>query len=311
VALLEDRAQVGPFDVARDGTVVFSSSNPVTPGELYLLRQGRVTRLTGLNSEAIRDWDLVQPEVFHFRSFDGTNVEGFLYAPARKAPVVLSIHGGPHGMLGYAFTGAFQLNASRGYATVAINPRGSSGYGQRFSDGCVNDWGGGDYRDLMAGLDYVLETHPALDRTRLAVRGGSYGGYMTNWVITQTQRFKAAVSLAGLSNLISFYGTSLYQDLMHAEFGGFPWAGGHYDLLWQRSPLRDVERVTTPTLFLHGEQDNDVPITQAEEMYVALRRRGVESMLVRYPREGHGFHEPKHQLDSTLRELEWLDRFLK
>ena len=120
-----------------------------------------------------------------------------------------------------------------------------------------------------------------------------------------------AVSLAGLSNLISFYGTSLYQDLVHAEFGGFPWAGDHHTLLWQRSPLRTVERVTTPTLFLHGEQDNDVPITQAEEMYEALRRRGVESMLIRYPREGHGFREPKHQLDSSLRELEWLDRFLK
>jgi dipeptidyl aminopeptidase/acylaminoacyl peptidase len=179
------------------------------------------------------------------------------------------------------------------------------------SDGCVNDWGGGDYQDLMAGLDHVLGTHPALDRTRLAVRGGSYGGYMTNWVITQTQRFKAAVSVSSLSNLISFYGTSLYQDLVHAEFGGFPWAGDHYAQLWQHSPLRSAAQATTPTLFLHGEQDNDVPITQAEEMYVALRRRGVESTLIRYPREGHGFHEPRHQLDSNLRELDWLDKFVK
>jgi dipeptidyl aminopeptidase/acylaminoacyl peptidase len=134
---------------------------------------------------------------------------------------------------------------------------------------------------------------------------------MTNWVITQTRRFKAAVSVASLANLISFYATSLYQDLIHAEFSGYPWDGDNFARLWKRSPLAHVKNVATPTMFLHGESDNDVHITQAEEMYTALRLQGIEAVLVRYPREGHGFREPKHRLDSVLRTLEWMDRFLK
>ena len=139
--------------------------------------------------------------------------------------------------------------------------------------------------------------------------GGSYGGYMTNWIVTQTDRFKAAVASASLSNLISFYSTSLYQDLIHAEFGGMPW--DNFDLLWERSPLKHIKKAKTPLLLLHGEQDNDVHITQAEEMYTALRMRGVDSVLVRYPREGHGFREPRHREDSLARTIQWFDRHLK
>lgn len=193
-----------------------------------------------------------------------------------------------------------------------MNPRGSSGYGQKFADGTYQDWGGGDYKDLMAGVDYVLKQHPdAIDATRLAVTGGSYGGYMTNWVITQTNRFRAAVARASVSNLISFYATSLYQDLVHAEYGGFPWEGNHFSLLWKTSPMAHVANVKTPTLFIHGENDNDVHITQAEEMYTALRQQGVDAQLVRYPREGHGFQEPGHRIDSAVRTLEWIERYLK
>src|SRR5206468_754385 len=199
--------------------------------------------------------------------FDGTPVQGWLLLPPgataeHKAPLLLFIHGGPHGMFGHSFSAPFQLLCARGYAVLYLNPRGSTGYGQKFSDGCVNDWGGGDYRDLTAGVDHVLAQYPQLDAGRLGVTGGSYGGYMTMWMIAQTGRFKAAVSYAGLSNLISFYATSLYQDLIHVEFGGQPW--DRYDLFWERSPLRHVRRVTTPTLLLHGEADNDVHITQSE-----------------------------------------------
>jgi dipeptidyl aminopeptidase/acylaminoacyl peptidase len=190
-----------------------------------------------------------------------------------------------------------------------LNPRGSSGYGQKFSDGTINEWGGGDYRDLMAGVDEVLRKNSWVDGERLGVTGGSYGGFMTNWIITQTPRFRGAVTVASLSNLISFYSTSLYQDLIHAEFGGFPW--DNFDLLWQWSPLRYVRQVQTPTLFIHGENDNDVHITQAEEMYMALKRRGVETVLVRYPREGHGLREPKHRVDALERTINWFDRYVK
>ncbi|HKE05685.1 MAG TPA: S9 family peptidase [Blastocatellia bacterium] len=233
--------------------------------------------------------------------------------PNEKYPVILSIHGGPHGMHGYAFNPTVQALAAHGYAVLLINPRGSSGYGQKFADGCVNDWGGGDYRDLMKGVDEALARFPFLDKDRMGVMGGSYGGYMTNWVITQTDRFKAAVASASLSNLISFYSTSLYQDLIHAEFNGHPWenGGNNYDLLWERSPLKHIKKAKTPLLLLHGEQDNDVHITQAEEMYTAMRMRGVECVFVRYPREGHGLREPRHREDSLARALQWFDRYLK
>jgi dipeptidyl aminopeptidase/acylaminoacyl peptidase len=272
-------------------------------------------RLTSHNNGLFRSGLIVaRPEELKVKSFDGTRIQGWLIKPAglredRKYPLILSIHGGPHGMSGWSFNPTFQVYAARGYAVLYLNPRGSSGYGQKFSDGTLNEWGGGDYKDLMAGVDEALRKYSWIDQNRLGVTGGSYGGFMTNWIITQTPRFKAAVSVASLSNLISFYSTSLYQDLVHAEFGGFPW--DNYDLLWQWSPLRYVNQAQTPTLFIHGEQDNDVHITQAEEMYTALRRRGVESVLVRYPREGHGLREPKHRVDALERTLAWFDRFLK
>jgi dipeptidyl aminopeptidase/acylaminoacyl peptidase len=230
-------------------------------------------------------------------------------AETQKHPVILSIHGGPHGMYGYGFNANAQAMAAHGYAVLLINPRGSTGYGQKFADGCLNDWGGGDYRDLMRGVDVALARFPFLDKDRMGVMGGSYGGYMTNWVITQTGRFKAAVASASLSNLISFYSTSLYQDLIHAEFNGYPW--DNFEILWDRSPLKHIKKAQTPLMLIHGENDNDVHITQAEEMYTALRMRGVECVFVRYPREGHGLREPRHREDSMARTLQWFDRFLK
>jgi dipeptidyl aminopeptidase/acylaminoacyl peptidase len=314
--IVDRKAQVTGFSVSADGSIVLAMSDPATPREIYRLAAGAPgpERVTRLNAATVAGWRLVSPEALTYKSFDGTEVEGWYYpalAASGRVPMLLTIHGGPHGSFGYAFSAAYQLNAARGYATLIINPRGSSGYGQAFADGCVGDWGGGDYKDLMAGVDHVLRLHPEIDPERLGVTGGSYGGFMTNWVVTQTSRFKAAVAVASVSDLISFYATSMYQDLVHAEFGGFPWADDNFALLWKRSPLAGVGRVVTPTLLIHGEQDNDVHITQAEEMYTALRRRGIDTVLARYPHEGHGFREPKHLLDRTVRTLEWMDRYLK
>lgn len=319
VALIDRKALAGPFSMARDGLIAVGVSDPAMPREVFRFRpDADLQPLTALNADLVRGWSLVTPESMTFRSADGTEVEAWYYpavGPLRPAeasvPLILSIHGGPHGMYGYGFSAAFQINAGRGYATLAVNPRGSSGYGQAFADGTRLNWGGGDYQDLMAGVDHLLKTRVEVDAQRLGVTGGSYGGYMTNWVVTQTPRFKAAVSSASVSNLISFYATSLYQDLIHAEFDGFPWDGDNYALLWKWSPLAHVGNVTTPTLFIHGEQDHDVHITQAEEMFTALRRRGVEAALARYPREGHGLREPAHILDRTERTLAWFDRFLR
>jgi dipeptidyl aminopeptidase/acylaminoacyl peptidase len=295
-------------------SVVFTLSDPGLPGDVWMFQGGLARRISTHNNALQRGVALSAPEELKFKSFDGTPIQGWLVKPAgwradRKYPLILSIHGGPHGMSGWAFNSTFQVYAARGYAVLYLNPRGSSGYGQKFSDGTLNEWGGGDYKDLMAGVDEALRKYPWIDQNRMGVTGGSYGGFMTNWIITQTPRFKAAVSAASVSNLISFYSTSLYQDLIHAEFGGFPW--DNYDLLWQWSPLKYVKQAQTPTLFIHGEQDNDVHITQAEEMYTALKRRGVESVLVRYPREGHGLREPRHRVDALERTLAWFDRYLK
>jgi dipeptidyl aminopeptidase/acylaminoacyl peptidase len=325
-----NRYQVGGFSVAQrresrsptvgqaaleDWQVACTLSAPSLPGEIWLTEMTLFARrLTGHNDGVFRAPAFVEPDEISFKSFDGTSIQGWLMKPAgwrsdRKYPLILSIHGGPHGMYGYGFNPTFQVYAARGYAVLYLNPRGSSGYGQRFSDGTLNEWGGGDYRDLMVGVDEALKRYPWIDGDRLGVTGGSYGGFMTNWIITQTPRFKAAVSVASVSNLISFYSTSLYQDLIHAEFGGFPW--DNYDLLWQWSPLRYVKQAQTPTLFIHGEQDNDVHITQAEEMYMGLKRRGVDTVFVRYPREGHGLREPRHRVDALERTLAWFDRYLK
>ena len=314
-AILDRRAQVSIVAAAPGDSFFVALSDPRTPREVFRVPgAGLVPQaLTHLNRDAVAGWTLVAPETLAFAGADGTPIEGWFYpalGTAGRWPMLLTIHGGPHGSFGYAFSSAAQVNAGRGYATLVVNPRGSSGYGQAFSDGCVGNWGGGDYQDLMAGVDFVLRTRPKVDPARLGVTGGSYGGFMTNWVITETHRFKAAVAVASLSDLVSFYATSMYQDLVHTEFGGLPWAGDNFATLWKWSPLSHAAGVTTPTLFIHGEQDNDVHITQAEEMYTALRRQGIEAVLVRYPREGHGFREPKHNLDRTIRTLDWFDRHL-
>ncbi|MCA1565583.1 MAG: S9 family peptidase [Acidobacteria bacterium] len=333
------RIQIGNFSVGRraaspalapgdtqasgipaSSVIALTLSEPLTPATVWVsapsrARGGAVIRLVAAHhTELMRPFALSEPEELNFRSADNTRVQGWLMRPlnfreAERYPLILAIHGGPHGMYGYGFNAAFQVYAARGYAVLFINPRGSTGYGQKFSDGTLREWGGGDYRDLMAGVDEALRKFTWIDRGRMGVTGGSYGGFMTNWIITQTTRFRAAVASASVSNLVSFYATSLYQDLIHAEFGGFPW--DDYDLLWRWSPLRYVRAVETPTLFIHGELDNDVHITQAEEMYMALRRRGVETVLARYPREGHGFREPRHREDALERTLDWFDKYLK
>jgi dipeptidyl aminopeptidase/acylaminoacyl peptidase len=313
--VLDGQYQIGSLTVAA-GSLAFTRTDETAPAEIYSAKSagGEMRKLTSVNTDTLAELNFVKSENLRFKSFDGAEIEGWLIRPAdlqagKKCPVILTIHGGPHGMYGYSFNLTNQIYAARGYAVLYINPRGSTGYGQKFSDGCVNEWGGGDYQDLMKGVDYALAKYNWLDQNRLGVTGGSYGGFMTNWVITQTPRFKVAVASASLSNLISFYATSLYQDLIHVEFKGYPW--DNYDLLWKYSPIRYAKDVTTPTMFIHGEQDNDVHITQAEEMYMALKRRGIETVMVRYPREGHGLREPLHRLDQINRMLAWFDRFIK
>jgi dipeptidyl aminopeptidase/acylaminoacyl peptidase len=274
-------------------------------------------QLTTNSSQLTEQCLLQEAAAFWCESVDGTAVQGWLikpalFDPARQYPLILVIHGGPHNMFGYEFEDRMQLLSANSYGVLFMNPRGSSGYGQKFSNGNLSDWGGGDYDDLMAGVDAAIRHNSWIDATRLGVTGQSYGGYMSNRIITKTTLFKAAVVDGGISNLVSFAGTSLYSSLMESEFGGS--AYDHFAELWNCSPLKDVKAVTTPTLFLHGETDNEVPLSQAEEMYTALKKLEVDSQFIQYTGEGHGWRPdlaPRNRYDLLTRTIAWFDKYLK
>jgi dipeptidyl aminopeptidase/acylaminoacyl peptidase len=265
--------------------------------------------VTSLNP-FLADRAIAPVEAFTFKSFDGLEVEAFVTKPvrldpAKKYPLAVVIHGGPHGQQGPAFNSKAQIYAGAGFATLMVNYRGSTGYGQKFTDAIFADQNGGEARDILGGVSAAAAKYPWIDRNALFVEGVSYGGQLTNWLVTQTDRFKAAVSVAGISNLVSFNYMAYYHDYLAVEFGSYPHEKGLIDTLWARSPIRYAKDVKTPTLFLHGEQDNDVPIAEAEQFYIALKDVGVETVLVRYPREGHGLRETQHVADAIERTLAW------
>jgi dipeptidyl aminopeptidase/acylaminoacyl peptidase len=255
-----------------------------------------------------------------WKSGDGLEIEGLLtypvgYESGKKYPLVLVIHGGPTGVFQDTYLGRYSVYpyasfAARGYAVLRANPRGSGGYGRVFRFANMNDWGGKDYEDLMAGVDNAIAMGVA-DPDRLAVMGWSYGGFMTSWVITHTHRFKAAAVGAGVTNLWSFTGTSDIPGFLPDYFSGEPWSNvANFEAYRDHSPLSFVKGVTTPTLILHGEADVRVPTSQGYELYNALKRQGVVTKMVVYPRTPHGPREPKFLLDIMHRHLEWLDRYL-
>ncbi|MCC7123620.1 MAG: S9 family peptidase [Acidobacteria bacterium] len=328
--LVAERGSVGRWALAGDGTLVYGLTTAESPTELYVRTPtGQVRAVTRLNQQVLSERALARVEALTFRSFDGLEVQAFLTHPiglaaGQRAPLVAMIHGGPHGQQGPAFNQKAQIYAANGIASLMVNYRGSTGYGQAHADAIFQDQNGGEARDVLAGVDAALAKFPWLDRTRLGVEGGSYGGQLTNWLITQTDRFKAAIPAAGISNLVSFNYMAYYHDYLAVEFGGFPHEGFEpkdatlwpkasrpasiMDVLWERSPLRYVSRVKTPTLFIHGENDNDVPIAEAEQFFIALLDVGVDSVLVRYPREGHGIRETRHVEDTITRSLAWYAR---
>jgi dipeptidyl aminopeptidase/acylaminoacyl peptidase len=276
-------------------------------------RKGAPQQISHLN-QAWKQFALSQPDIYKYKSFDGLEIEAALLKPRgsegqSKLPLIALIHGGPTGRWGYSIETWGQLLAARGYAVFYPNVRGSVGYGQKFVEMNRGDWGGGDFRDVMAGIKDLVDRGIA-DPNKLGIGGWSYGGYMAEWAVTQTNDFKVAVSGAGLSNLISEYGTE-HHPSYDEWFYGVPYEPEKVAGFLNSSPFVHLKNAKTPTLILQGEADTTDPLGQSQELYRGLKRYGVETELVVYPREPHGIHEEKHLLDRLNRILAWYDKHLK
>jgi dipeptidyl aminopeptidase/acylaminoacyl peptidase len=302
------------FDVAA-GIFAFCASDPTNPGELHIVANGAEARLTDLNPW-LRERYIAQPERHQFTAPDGWGIEGWLlkpesFDPGRLHPLVLEVHGGPHGQYGWAFFHELQMLAGMGYMVLYANPRGSDGYGERFRGEVVRDWGGKDFIDLMAVLDQTIEQLGAVDTSRLGIGGGSYGGYMTNWAIGQTDRFAAAVAMRSISNLVSEYAQHDIVIWGSLELGPPPYPD--LDELWRRSPIRYVQNVKTPLLLTCGEMDLRCAISQSEEMFGAMRLLGKTVELARFPDESHDLSRsgrPDRRVERLRRIGGWYERFL-
>lgn len=306
------------FDWA-GGTLATRVSYLDSPSEIFGLEgtDGQATDLTQLtshNDDFLSAVTLGETRNVHFRSEGDIEVEGFVtfppdYVEGQRYPTLLRIHGGPVSQYSHSFNFESQLFAAKGYVVVRTNPRGSSGYGQDFSADLWADWGNPDFKDVMAGVDYAIEQGWS-DPDRLGVGGWSYGGILTNYVITQTGRFQGAITGASEVLYIANYGHDHYQRQWTAELG-IPWEGDNRDN-WERlSPFNKVQDITTPTLIMGGEDDWNVPILNSEQLYQALRTRGVTTQLVVYPGQSHGISVPSYQVDRYERYLAWYDEHVR
>jgi dipeptidyl aminopeptidase/acylaminoacyl peptidase len=300
------------FAVNDNGAIAFIGESSSEPQEIWLSPAGQQPRKVPEFNKSFNVSALAKPEFYKYKSFDGAEIEAALLKPSTydgksKLPLIALIHGGPTGAWESSIEAWGQLLVARGYAVFYPNIRGSIGYGEKFIESDRADWGGGDFKDVMSGIDDLVAKGVA-DPDRLGIGGWSYGGYMSEWAITQTLRFKAAVSGAGMANLISEYGTEQHPSY-DEWFWGVPYEKPTGFL--NSSPFLHLKNVKTPTLILQGDADIVDPLGQSQELYRGLKRYGVETELVVYPREPHGFHEEKHLLDRLNRIVAWYDKFLK
>jgi len=306
--------------LSQDGQIIsMIRADWFTPGDVWRMDNNGENRhkLTGVNDTFLRSRQLVRPKRISWQSVDGLEIEGWLYLPHMqpgvKAPLILEIHGGPSRAWGDSYVHEFQVLAGKGYGILAANPRGSTGYGEEFCKQILKDWGGKDFLDLISGIDHVLATEPA-DGARLGIGGISYGGYMTNWAISQSNRFKAAVSRNGISSLSS---AGLLSDLtLWFDFAmGGNGSEGDEALLKSRSAITFADRITTPLLLLHAENDLRCPISESYQLFVLLRKRKHTVEMVRYPGVSHlidfpDYGTPEQRLDRLRRTVEWFERFV-
>ncbi|MBI3650034.1 MAG: S9 family peptidase [Acidobacteria bacterium] len=302
--------------------LVFMANDFTHLDDLYVLDMVADTsattgrKLTHLNERWWPQLELMEVERLSYKGADGWDVDGFFVKPrgwkaGAKYPMVLSIHGGPAGMYGVEWLHEFQVYAANGWAVFFTNPRGSTGYGEKFERGIKNEWGGKDYVDVMNGVETILKKYDWIDRERLGVTGGSYGGFLTNWIVGHTQLFKAAVTLRSVVNFISDEGTRDGAYGHKRDFGGDLFE--KFELYWERSPLQYAKNVKTPILILHSDNDYRVPLEQGEQWFRALKFYGATAELVIFPRENHNLTrtgEPRHLVESLNWQLYWFDKYL-
>jgi dipeptidyl aminopeptidase/acylaminoacyl peptidase len=302
-------------EISRDGTMIVGTvSGPEGPAELYRRSPDFSSGLMLTDHNAwLNDYALVDTEVVKWTSKDGMEIEGLLtkpvgYEPGKRVPLLLNPHGGPTGASLDNFNGTVQVLAANGFAVLQPNFRGSTGKGLAFAQANKNSWGKGDYEDCMTGVDAMIARGVA-DPDRLGAFGWSYGGYMTFWILTQTDRFKAVAPGAAISNIYSMYSQNDIQRYLRWFYSDkSPWEA--QELYWDRSPMKYVKNVKTPTMIMHGQADTRVPIAQAQEFYMALKEMKVPVEFVVYPRENHGFIEPRHQMDRVRRYVWFFSKYL-
>jgi dipeptidyl aminopeptidase/acylaminoacyl peptidase len=311
--LVAGRRVVSAFSPGPGRKLAFLATTPSEPAEVFALETGEPRRLSRQNDEWLSGVRLGAVETTSFHSKDGTEIHGFLvkppdFQPGHKYPAILRIHGGPVSQFASEFDFDWQLFAASGYVVVAANPRGSSGRGDKFAAAIYGDWGNKDLEDVLAAVDDAVRRGIA-DPSRLGVGGWSYGGILTNYVIARDTRFKAAVSGASISNILAGYGTDQYIREYELELGP-PWRNPD---LWVKlsDPFLHADRIVTPTLFLCGDKDFNVPLLNSEQMYQALRSLGRDTQLVMYPGQYHEIRKPSYLKDRLERYLGWYGKYLK
>ncbi len=313
-----DRRLSGFSFSENDRVMAFTATDPVTPSELYVAAGDGSTeqKATGFNDDWLSDITLMPAERIAWMMEDSIEVEGWVVrpvgeVPGRSYPMVLKIHGGPHSAYGNTFFPTFHVLSAAGFYVLYTNPRGSSGYGHAFQYATREQWGIVDREDYLAGVDATLAAYPAVDPERLGVSGGSYGGFMSNWLTATTDRFRASASSRSITNWESWWGTSDAQGLTEYEFAGTPWE--ERDLYRRLSPISYVENVTAATLLIHSEQDWRTPMPDAEQWFMSLKKLRVPVELVRYPRSSHGLSrtgEPWLLVDRLDRIRSWMVHWL-
>ncbi len=315
--VIKKNRQLKSFQISSKNKIFFIATDNTNPGDLFTTNSSgkNEQQLTHINQNFLSSIKLQQPQEIFYNSFDNTEIHGWLMKPIhftanKKYPLIIEIHGGPHWAYGNSWSHEFQILAAQGYTVFYCNPRQSTGYGQKFEFPGIAKWAVEDYQDIMYGINYVTKTG-YIDITKMGITGGSYGGYMTNWILGHTKRFKAAVTQRSISNILSFYGTTDIQNFIESEFG-FPWE--NFNTLYKHSPVTYTKNINTPLLIIHSELDYRTPVSQAEELFTLLKRNNVEVEFVRYPNEGHELSrsgQPVHRVDRYNRIIDWFNKHLK